>query len=76
MSERGCSIPDCGNKHHARGYCHSHSSQMYKDGEIELLDSVMRKPLKSNSLRLPDLSPSQEANLCALIRSLPGKGKP
>jgi hypothetical protein len=30
-------------------------------------------PLKSDSLRLPDLTGVQEINLCSLVRSLPGR---
>jgi hypothetical protein len=68
MSERGCMIPDCEGKFFAKGRCQKHyqEERYYRP----------RPALNSKDLRWPDLSPSQEANLCSLIRSLPGRGKP
>jgi hypothetical protein len=70
MSERGCTIPDCGGKHYAHGYCKHHY-----DCNGPSVDERMRKPLKSDNLRLPDISGALEANLVSLIRPLPGRGK-
>lgn len=67
----GCSIADCPNQHVARGFCRKHYDAYMSHGEIPLMRDLMSKRIRSDSLELTGLSPSQEVNLCSLVRALP-----
>jgi len=57
-----CRVQSCKRKFFAKGRCQKHYQEQryYKP----------RPPLKSDNLRWPDLTGSQEHNLCALVRGL------
>lgn len=71
---RMCSVPDCGGKHQARGFCKPHYNEWYQRSMgYERVDERMNKPLRSDNLRLPDITAGMEGNLISLVRALPGK---
>ena len=59
-----CTVPGCGEPHHARGYCTDHYQELRR-GPM----------LRSKDLALVPISPAWQNALAQLIRELPGKEK-
>lgn len=58
----GCNFPDCEKKHYAKGYCHTHYSRVWRNGDLELRRAADGEPLKW----LHDVAMKLESDNCLL----------